>query len=645
MKRLSTIRTWQLIALSAGQALNTQAYAKPAQTDPGLPSLSLAAPSALSWQPQRGSEHAYHLQYRGTAKVDYSLVASAMTRSLGTAKVNTAPEVSRVDDLGYDIDAILHTKVISVDAGGWAISARLHDVRYLVDGQPDARVELFQTPFIAHFDSAGHMTSVEFMRKYPEALKRALSRLIEPLQVVFGAPGEAKWATREQGADTTYAATYDVSNQADGIATLTKTKTSISHSALDTTELTLPGVKDARIGHSSTTIAFNLKTHSPSSIESSESTSLHLGGRVFTAESHTFTATEVAAPTSAPLAMTLPAARAQLADPAFARARMYDVDLRTQSLVDGLSLPAATKAFKVNVASNMGMGTRVLQAWTRLNPGQSLLVAKTIDALNPREDERAFGFGWAALASAGHREAQAALVQVATGIGSWKAESREQALVAMMSLDLPEPTTETAVWALRQSLASAQVGSNLSLATNVYGSLGDVSKGSPALTATVVHNLTGVLSSGDESQQVLALDALSNVGEEASVAPLAAPFLASKNERVRIAAFSAYRRMGPSILPAFADAFAKETSAEVRLAAARTAGQMADSEELSAWARTRVSVEPDVAVQRELVHVLGHGIAQHSSNADTLRALLTTTTERRVRRDIFTYVAPTSGAR
>jgi hypothetical protein len=292
----------------------------------------------------------------------------------------------------------------------------------------------------------------------------------------------------------------------------------------------------------------------------------------------------------------------------------------------------------------VGLGVRELSAWLRLNPAQALAVAKSIDGLDPVADERAFGFGWAALASAGHREAQAALLQAATAPG-WKPESQEQALIAMMSLELPEPALADAVWKLRASLAAREtngaVGAKLSVATNVYGALGDVTKGS-GLTAQVTRNLTTLLSDAHPNHKVLALDALSNVGG-AHVASLAAPHLSSTDERVRMAAFGAFRRAGAASLPTFAAAWAAEPSAEVRLSAARTAAQMTDSEALVQWARAAVVTEAHPAVKRELVHVLGKSATQREQNLATLKALLKTTPERPVRRDIYVYVSPTAG--
>ncbi|MDP3153339.1 MAG: HEAT repeat domain-containing protein [Archangium sp.] len=646
MKLKSRIRSWQFVALGLSQAWTPLALAQSSSqaVPPVITSVTAPAPASLSWQTKLGVERAWRLQYQGTAQVDYSRVASAMTRSLGTARVASSRDLSRIQSLRYDIDAVLHTRVISVDASGWTVAARLHDVKYLVDGEADPRQDLFQAPFMVRFDATGRMGALSFMDKYPHELERAISRLIEPLQVALAAPGAARWVTQEQGVDTGFTATYEVKAVDGGLAQLIKNKTRITRSSLDSAELSLTG--EARIARSETKIAFNLARHSVERLTSNEETSLMVGGSLFTADAHTFSAVEAPLPSNK-LPTTLAGAKATLADPAFARARFYDVDLHTRPLVEGLDAATALSTYRTQVAGNLGLGVRFLEAWLRLNPSQSLATARSIDALDPKTDERAFGFGWAALASAGHREAQTALLQAAAGSG-FKPESQEQALIAMMSLERPEPALAAGIWELRRTLASQQVGApgaKLSIATNVYGSLGDVSKANPTLTTEVVRNLSALLASADVRQQVLALDGLSNVGDDARVLALAAPALSSRDEAVRVAAFGTFRRMGPATLPAFTTAFTNERSFEVRRGAVRTAGQLPDSEALASWARAAVITEQDPIVKGELVHLLGKGIAQHAANADTLRELLKTTTERRVRRDIYTYIAPAAGVR
>jgi hypothetical protein len=83
-----------------------------------------------------------------------------------------------------------------------------------------------------------------------------------------------------------------------------------------------------------------------------------------------------------------------------------------------------------------------------------------------------------------------------------------------------------------------------SVATNVYGALGDARKGNKAVTDEVLRTLARHLGgTSDTRQQEFGLDALSNVGDEARVVPLAAPYFKSPNADVRTRAFATFRLM------------------------------------------------------------------------------------------------------
>ena len=245
--------------------------------------------------------------------------------------------------------------------------------------------------------------------------------------------------------------------------------------------------------------------------------------------------------------------------------------------------------------------------------------------------------------------AQEALLQVVTQPG-WKQLSKSKAIMAMMSIEAPELSLVKALWTERSRLAGNGMapGAEMSILTNVYGSLGDIAKGNPALTDLVVGNLARLLATRDMDSRILALDALANVGDFDRVTPLVAGALVSSEVRVRIAAFATFRRMnGDAAFATFADAFARETLPQVRLAAARVASQMAKTQARNDWATTLVARESDAKVQSELVQTLGRAIDAYPENVGTLRNLLDTTRVRAVRKDIYTYVAPVAkgGAR
>jgi hypothetical protein len=606
---------------------------------------SVAAASAA----RVGDELVYQINLRGTSNVDFGLMSSGVSRAVGEARPD-ARQTSQIQTIQYDLSARLHSRVIGVDARGSLVSARLQDVQYVVDGTADARQDLFSVPFTIRYGRSGKVLSFVFPDKFPGDIRLAIQRLIEPLQIVTAEPGVTAWAAEEHDADMDYTALYQVTatDPATGFVTLSKVKTVVNPRELAASNLPLPGAPSARVNRSDAVVTVDPSRQAVVSLSATESVSAFWGKSFFSDYDQTYQAVQVQVPV-ATLARTVVEAEALRHDVAFARARLYDVDAYTRRIVEILRLPQMMSEYRAIVVAKPGLASHQLGSWLRMNPRSALDVARQIDALDPDADSDAFGFGWAALARAGHPEAQEALLQVVTQPG-WKQLSKSKAIMAMMSIEAPELSLVKALWTERSRLAGNGMapGAEMSILTNVYGSLGDIAKGNPALTDLVVGNLARLLATRDMDSRILALDALANVGDFDRVTPLVAGALVSSEVRVRIAAFATFRRMnGDAAFATFADAFARETLPQVRLAAARVASQMAKTQARNDWATTLVARESDAKVQSELVQTLGRAIDAYPENVGTLRNLLDTTRVRAVRKDIYTYVAPVAkgGAR
>lgn len=589
--------------------------------------------------PILGDGYVYAVSVQGVSRIDYGLMSVGVAKAVGRERPS-ARNTSEIQTIRYDLSARLHARVVASDTSGVLVAARLQDVVYLVDGGLDSRQELLSMPFTLRYDLTGRIASFEFADRYPQEFRIAIQRLLEPLQVVAPAGASSTWFAEERDSDTAFTARYEAgtADPATGLATWAKTKTQVRPHSVSLAALPLSGAPSAQVNRSETQVTFDAARGALVHVRSSESVTTRVGRAFFSEYDTRFEATRVEAPLAA-LARSASEAEALRHDPVFARARLYDVDPFTRPVVEGVRLPDLVAAFRQNAPVNIAQATHHLSSWLRLNPASSLDVARQIDALDPKAEKEAFRFGWAALASAGHPEAQKALVAVATQPG-WKPQSAHKALVAMMNLDAPEMATAQAVWKFRSRLAPDALR-NLSLATNIYGILGDAQKGNAALTAQVIGNLARLLAHSDPRSRILALDALSNVGDLERVAPLAAVHLLSTDARVRSAAFGTFRRMtGDAAFQRFAVAFAAETQRDVRREAARVADQMEPTAARNAWAADLVAMEADPRVQSELVQILGRGLARFPENARTLRDLLKTTHDRSVRRDIYTYVAP-----
>lgn len=604
---------------------------------------------ALALRLAPGDSRIYQIRSAGVLDVDYGLLAANVSDGLGQ-KPRTPGAASRRVTADYDLTATLHWRVVGRDGGGWVLAARLQAVDARIDGAADPRRALLEAPFVVRVSPEGAMRSFAFMRQYPDDLARTIRGLVEPLQVVFATQADAAaWDATEQSAGVVVDARYVVGapDPATGTVRVTKTKSRI-YGAPSELGGALPGGISTRVVRAEAAIALDPAHGTVAHIDASEettTTSTATGTAFLAAHVGTYRAARVERPL-APLATTVTGATEALADEAFARARLYDVDPRIAPRVEGMTLPAMLALFEAELARNQASAHLLLKSYLRRYPSQVVAMARAFDGRATESDDPAVVVGFAAIAAAGHHEAQVALVDVLAGGGGtprWTPRSKERALISMMDLAMPEPFVLTAVWSYRSAIQPTDAAASAlqSIATNVYGALGDAQRHNDAITVEVVRVLTALLRAGDARQRVLALDALANVGDFARVSPLALASFGAAEQRVRVAAFGTFRRMpGDLAFSQFALRFAAETDPSVLAEAAIVARDMPDSNARNAWARALVTTATARALLVPLVQIVGRELARHPENEATLRDLLETQHDRPVRRAIYAFVGP-----
>jgi len=588
------------------------------------------AGAALELRLKQGDSRVYAVRYQGTAEADLGALAAKLADGMGSKSAAKA-ERSRI---AYDYSAELHWRVVSAEPSGWLVAARLQNAEYRVDGVADERRELLEKPFLVSLNRTGAVRELRFPNHYPTALAQAVRAFVDPLQAVLA--GGAQWTASERGADGTWDARYEVRSMDPkaGTAQVVRTKTAFRPDARTTALRT-------RVDRSEATIEVALDGSGVVRVEASEATTQFSGSTFLTSHRGTYTATRTGAP-AAGLPADATRALLLLNDPSVARAASYEVGADIRATVEAIDSNRIVPAFVNTLGSNTGAGHRLLTSWVRRFPERSADLARRLDTYQGPNDEAVVGFGFSALSAAGHVEAQHALAD-ALGPG-FSARTHTQALYAVVDVESPETFLLDAVWSYRSSLrvTDAGIAVELSLATNAYGALGDARKGNPEVTARVLSTLSVAMRSAtDVRARKLVLDALSNVGDFGAVAPMVAPFFSSRDELLREAAFETFRRMdGDRAFAAFAARYAAETSARVREAAARTALEMSDSPARNAWAVREAAATTKPETLSVLVQIMGRGLAAHPENEAALRDVLKTNHDRKVRRDVYAFVAP-----
>ena len=646
MKNRLTLRRL-VVRASAGLALACLAPVSALAAGPAAPVQRSASTNAsrLEYRLSVGDTAVYRIRYSGRLSVDMGRLAGALTPR-GTGTVATSAE-SRLESSTQELSAKLHWKVVGVDRDGWVISARLQDAHLGSAGAEDERSHLAELPFVFKLARNGTMHDFAFRRGYPVALQLAVRGLVEPLQVVVDTAGADTWKTRESNSELSFDASYQrqAVDAATGTVRLTREKGAVALSPNQRATLETVGPVTTDLGPSSTTIAFSSSGQGVVRIEAKEAVTTKTGKALLSSHAGTYTAERVSEAVAS-LPDSAAAAATDLADASFRRARLYEVEQRFAALVEGRDTASILTEFQKGLKPTAAYGMTVLQNYVRRYPERTLELARALDTQLGDEAEHQVGYGIAAIAAAGHTEAQKALVEIVTGSG-WTPLARKKALYAMIHLEAPEPFLTARIWALQSGPVPEGIPEDLyvSVVTNVYGSLGNTETADRSMTVEVVKNLGASLKQArDERGRVYALDGLSNVGDLALVAPHAAPYFTSSSALVRESAFSTFRRMaGDDAFGQFASRFERERSREVLQAAARTALEMPDTAARSRWARNLVAKPAglDRDVLRSVTRLLGAGMKAHPENQETLKKMLTSVQDRSIRREIYAFVGPT----
>jgi hypothetical protein len=637
-----SLKTTRLVCVLAGLHLASTGFAAPTAGTAPLPrATSSADRSARAVFPSQSAERGVTYRLESSGTVDFNLTALAQRLTPGSAE---APVAGGMMTQRYAVSAELHLRKVGETATETIFTAALSRCDFRIDGNLDPRNALLETPFLVRVERSGQIAGFEFARHYPEVFASMIRGLVEPMQAVIPVSPGATWAVEERSTTSRYLARYEARPVAPGAgAVIRRVKTGIGVRS-DT------GSMPVRVlaRQAETVFEFLPTSDGVGTVTATDDIETFSGNTLVSRQKGTMRAQRVDTAVPEGLPTSLAQARVRLDDARVAKAHFYGVERELADQVEALTFEGAMKVFDGATRENGVVGLRLLRNYARARPQDSLRIARALATFPDTEkDGTVCGFGYAALAQAGHVEAQAALVAILAD-AAVPSHVKEKAVTATMDLERPELSTLRAVWDYKQRLPNAALVEE-SIATNAYGAMGEVSRGNPAITAEVLRTLTQQLRvASSERKVVYALDALSNLGDFTLVEPVAAPLFTHPSERVRVSAFATFRRMtGPAAFQRFSTRYADERNATVRREALRVAFFMEDTDARDAWAKAQLAQTTDPELRLTLTRIVGETIGTRPANADALRSLLGTETDRTVRKTIYSFIPPTAegGAR
>lgn len=617
-------------------AVPASAIAAPPQETP-----ITATAAALGYQPRAGAESIYRLRSVGTAAFDYSRLARALDPNRGTQ--SAVPTTADVKEHAFDLSASLHVRLLEKDGSGQRAAMRLQDVQFKVDGVTDTRSALLETEFSARIGADGSFQELRFPVQFPSDAALAIRGLVEPLQVVFGAPGQASWSTTERSAEGVSNLRYQVIGRADGVVRLSRVKTAALRA--------LPEFDDAaglhvrtRVQSSTGEVEWLASNAGLKSMTFDEKLVTQLGGRELSHHQVHYTAT-LATGALAPLSRTTSESDARLADESAARTAFYRVEPQAEKMIGSLTAATVLPAYTQTAARSMSDSMFLLTQYTRKHPAEAAALVSGLAKLDVNDEAThdLVGRGLAAIAHAGHLEAQQALVEL-LGNASSGPSVRELALEAMLSIPMPERFVPAAVWRYREALPGAGTADSplVAAATNVYGALGGVDRGVAGNTDEVLATLGARLrGTRNVFEQRMVLVALGNVGDYRRALEFSEPFFTSREEILVMRAFETFARAGgDDAFAAFAERFKVQNGRDVRLAAIGVAQVMPPSLTRARWAAQQARLTNDEALLSRLIDILGRDLKTYPENQQALRDLLSRTRDRSLRKTIYMYAPP-----
>jgi hypothetical protein len=482
---------------------------------------------------------------------------------------------------------------------------------------------------------------------FPTEGQVAIRALVESLQVVVGADtDDGQWTVGEKSANGSSTVRYQVTGSDVAGVRMNRTVTAAQRSLMGATLPDQRGQFRTTVDASQGEVVWAADGSGLVSMNVSEKTTSHSAGARVASSELTLTARRSSA-LVAGVPRTLEAAQASLHDVKLARASFYTVPASLLEHVQGIDWPTARAYYFDKVKTSRSETVLLMKMWLRLNPQHADDFVNALDEAargTPSEAlEDVVGYGFAALGAAGHTEAQKAIVK-ALDNDAFTELTRQKALDGLVSVEMPETFVPAAVWQYRENLRPRvkETFEQLSIATNIYGQMGNATLGVKDNTDVVLRTLGQLLQSRDPYEQRRALVALGNVADLERTLPMVERFFGNEQEMLRARAFDVFMRStNPAHFAEFRRRFEREQTTFVRREVFVVAMSMADSPERTAWAVEQARTSNDPVIQQRAAAMIGHAMETRAENADALREMLGFVRDREVRRLIYSFVPPT----
>ncbi len=597
----------------------------------------------LRFSPENGETLAYRFEIHTDAKVDFGFLYAQLDMNTSTSR---PPVESKKSHILSEASGVLCLKFHDQRAGVWNVAAFVEDLSYRLNDTTPAYAETIGLPFAFTMNAKGYLKDFRFVEGISDEAKGFIRQLLSMMQTGLPPGAEAEWRTREKDANGTYIAEYTIEDASDAQVRLMKRKR--EYIALQTGKI-MPGSR-IRVGQSENRISVPHSGAWLLSFEGRESSSSVLEGTLWGESRGRFSAHRVSKDLSGRFPDRFEQFLADMNSQKYKKNKYYATNEQLNRLGQNLDMEDALAKFMELKNSTMNNARNYAEAflvnYLRKNPRAAFDLVELLDSDPRREryDQRTQLILWRLLVEAGHTEAQEAVIDAATD-PEYSSLTHIRAVAYIHDFENPAPFLAQKLWELRRSLPpdSAHRDEQELRVMSAYaiGSLGHKDKLNDETKTDIGRQLTENLnSSADPDEQAVLLSAIGNYGGSEVLDDIA-PYFSSTDDRVRASAYDALRRMDdPQAVELLARSVKEETSLQVRKDAYAAFAAMPPTARGVEWARNEVFAVESSAEQGALVKVLGENLKQYPENEQTLRNLLETDPDNRVKKDIYKYIVP-----
>ncbi|MBF0339600.1 MAG: HEAT repeat domain-containing protein [Magnetococcales bacterium] len=600
----------------------------------------------LRFSPENGQIQAWRFGVHSKAMIDFAILQP---------KISGAPPPTQGKPIPVEsgINGELYLKFHLREEGLWNVAGLIQDLDYRINGEKPMIATAMTEPFTFAMTNQGVLQEFHFTRGVPDQANQLIQNILLGMQIVLPKEAQNSWSTTETDMTGRFQAAYQISKLSGKENSITIIKNKKSYVALNSSLTGFnPAIANSTVLLTGTSGKATMVIKGPwlTSMEYKEKLTMVAGGYEWSTADNETSLAHIERNTTGLFPETFAEYVARLQSNRYLATKYYVTDPTLNQMGSGLNIEGAMELFKRLRSEKDSTARRNAEQfmvnYLRQHPEAcaTLIALMDQDPNRERVDQETQLTFWRLLTKTGHPEAQQALINAITGAGLTEV-TQMRALTNIHAFENPQPFLADELYRYYKRPPTPTDGDRdpqkRQMALLALGAMGYKDKLNEETRNRVGQLLQDHIGTTQTiPEQLDVLNAIGNYGGK-EMMPKIEPYLGSQDEYVRASAFSSMRRMDdPAVLTSIIEHYDKEDSAKVRTVALKTIAELPPSQAGMTWVNQNAMTPRHPEEQIIMVDMLGKHEKLFPANSQTLRELLKTNPDNRVKKAIYKYVVP-----